>query len=110
MNRIYGTDGNVYETSISNGKEYTSSKKEKEEFAISELEYLKADIRFHGFYDERIEDLIDNHISELSRDNKQSKCNSCQNNTDELSGECYECVKGIEDWYEPMSELKGENK
>lgn len=41
-------------------------------------------------------------------DNKQSKCNSCQNNTDELSGECYECVKGIEDWYEPISELKGE--
>ena len=42
-------------------------------------------------------------------DNKQSRCNSCQNNTDELSGECYECVKGIEDWYEPISELKGES-
>lgn len=33
MNIIYGTDGNVYKTSISNGKEeYMSLKKEKEEF------------------------------------------------------------------------------
>ena len=71
MNRVYGTDGNVYETSISNGKEYTSSKKEKEEFAIAELEYLKADIRFHGYYDERIEDLIDNQISALKGENTQ---------------------------------------
>ena len=31
MNIVYGTDGNVYETSISNGNEYMSSKKEKEE-------------------------------------------------------------------------------
>ena len=44
---------------------------------------------------------------ELKGDNKQSRCNSCQNNTDELSGECYECVKGIEDWYEPIAELEG---
>lgn len=40
MNKIYGTDGNVYETSISNGREYTSSKKEKEEFAVAELEKI----------------------------------------------------------------------
>lgn len=70
MNKIYGTDGNIYETSISNGKEYTSSENEKEEFAIEELEHLKADIRFHGFYDERIEDLIDEHIEELKGENK----------------------------------------
>ena len=37
---------------------------------------------------------------------KESRCNNCQNNTDELSGECYECVKGIEDWYEPLEENK----
>lgn len=42
--------------------------------------------------------------AELKGDNKQSRCNTCQNNTDELSGECYECVKGIEDWYEPLKE------
>lgn len=47
-------------------------------------------------------------VSGLKEDNKQSRCNNCQNNTDELSGECYECVKGIEDWYEPISEPKGE--
>lgn len=49
-------------------------------------------------------------IDELKKDNNQSRCDSCQNNTDELSGECYECVKGIEDWYEPISKLKGENE
>lgn len=45
-------------------------------------------------------------VSGLKGDNKQSRCNTCQNNTDELSGECYECVKGIEDWYEPLKEDK----
>lgn len=49
-------------------------------------------------------------VSGLQGDNKQSRCNNCQNNTDELSGECYECVKGIEDWYEPIAELKGEQE
>ena len=38
--------------------------------------------------------------------NKKSKCsnscNNCKNNTDELSGECYECVKEIKDWYDPI--------
>lgn len=33
---------------------------------------------------------------------KQNKCNNCKNNTDELSGECYECVKEIKDWYDPI--------
>lgn len=52
--------------------------------------------------------ILDKYISKLSGENKQNRCNSCRNNTDELSGECYECVKGIEDWYEPIAELKGE--
>ena len=42
----------------------------------------------------------------LREADKESRCNNCQNNTDELSGECYECVKGIEDWYEPIEENK----
>lgn len=28
-------------------------------------------------------------------------CNTCKNNDDELSGECYECVKNIQNHYEP---------
>ena len=35
---------------------------------------------------------------------KISKCDSCSNNTQELSAECYDCVKGIEDNYEPLIE------
>ena len=86
MNRVYGTDGNVYETSISNGKEYTSSKKEKEEFAIAELEYLKADIRFHGYYDERIEDLIDKQIAVLKgEDSKKSEPDDFHKYWDEMA-------------------------
>lgn len=84
MNKIYGTDGNVYETSISNGKEHTSSKKEKEEFAIAELEKIKTEIigscnniaeevsdlsytRKIYVYEQlsEIKGAIDNHISEL---------------------------------------------
>ena len=84
---------------------------------VGELEKTKEDILnlgFTGWADkpkldrEEVLMILDKHISELSGDNKQSKCNSCRNNTDELSGECYECVKGIEDNY--ISELKGENK
>lgn len=45
-------------------------------------------------------------VSKLKEDNKPLKCNNCKNNTEELSGECYECVKGIEDWYEPLEENK----
>ncbi len=30
------------------------------------------------------------------------RCNICKNNDDELSGECYECLKGIFDHYEPQ--------
>lgn len=56
---------------VSRGKSLTNKdaikelENEKEKFAIEELEHLKADIRFHGFYDERVEDLIDKHIEEL---------------------------------------------
>lgn len=84
----------------------------------TELEKIKADILNLGFTGwankpkldrEEVLTILNKYISALSGDNKQSRCNSCLNNTDELSGECYECVKGIEDWYEPISELKGEN-
>jgi len=34
------------------------------------------------------------------------RCNTCKNNDDELSGECYECIKGIFDHYEAESEDK----
>lgn len=30
---------------------------------------------------------------------KKSKCESCLNNNEELSSECYNCAKGIEDNY-----------
>jgi len=59
---------------------------------------------------EDIEEVFNEHIEELKGENKQSRCNNCQNNTDELSGECYECVKGIEDWYEPLSEWYRKSK
>lgn len=37
-----------------------------------------------------------------SVENKGDKsCNTCKNNDDELSGECYECVKNIQNHYEP---------
>ena len=34
---------------------------------------------------------------------KISKCDTCSNNTQELSAECYDCVKGIEDNYDPIN-------
>lgn len=34
-------------------------------------------------------------------DMRGESCNTCKNNDDELSGECYECVKGIQNHYEP---------
>jgi hypothetical protein len=36
-------------------------------------------------------------------------CNTCKNSDDELSGECYECIKGIFDHYEPQ-ESEDEDK
>lgn len=77
MNMIYGTDGNVYKTSISNGKENTSLKNEKEEFAIAELDKIKAEIKelekeWNFFDDYRKKEglyyasrIIDKHIAEL---------------------------------------------
>lgn len=35
---------------------------------------------------------------------EKMRCNTCKNNDDELSGECYECIKGIFDHYEPKGE------
>lgn len=90
---------------------------ENQKTVIEELEKIKDEIlnlSFTGWADkpkldrEEVLTILNKYISELSGDNKQIICNSCRNNTDELSGECYECVKGIEDWYEPIAELKGE--
>ena len=82
MNKIYGTDGNAYETSISNGKEYVLLKmNEKEEFVIEELNKIKAEIKelekeWNFFDDYRKKEglyyaskIIDNHISELKGEN-----------------------------------------
>ncbi len=33
-------------------------------------------------------------------DNIGKSCSTCKNNDDELSGECYECLKGMFDHYE----------
>ena len=35
---------------------------------------------------------------------KELRCDTCKWNDEELSGECYDCVKGIEDRYEPIEE------
>lgn len=32
---------------------------------------------------------------------EKMRCNTCKNNDDELSGECYECIKNIRNHYEP---------
>ena len=36
---------------------------------IEELEYIKAEIRYNGLYNEQIECLLDKHISELKGEN-----------------------------------------
>lgn len=92
---------------------------ENQKSIIAELEKIKAEIElmdfdFGDYYDntgtiiEMVSKVIDKYISELKEESKQSRCNNCLNNTDELSGECYECVKGIKDNY--IEELKGENE
>lgn len=46
--------------------------------------------------------VLDNKL--IMREPKEEKirCNTCKNNDDgECSGECYECIKGIFDHYEP---------
>lgn len=48
---------------------------------------------------EEILDIMEELEKRESFELEQNKCNSCQNNTDELSGECYECVKSIKDNY-----------
>ncbi|WP_410496476.1 hypothetical protein QTL86_03415 [Cellulosilyticum sp. ST5] len=38
-------------------------------------------------------------IDICEEESKQSKCNTCINKDDGLSGECYDCIKGIRDYY-----------
>lgn len=57
------------------------------------------------WYREGINDvlvIIDKHIEDMQgKSCSTCKCYTCKNNDDELSGECYECIKGIFDHYEP---------
>ena len=47
------------------------------------------------------------YTSNVQADKREKSCNTCKNNNDdELSGECYECLKGIFDHYEAESEAK----
>lgn len=39
-------------------------------------------------------------------DMRGKSCNTCKNNDDEFSGECYECVKNIQNHYEPKESEK----
>ena len=83
---------------------------------IKELEELKVkvialsyDCKIATIDRYEVEKLIDRQIAELKGDNSQSRCNNCiYNDTEGLSGECYACVKGIEDWYEPLRRIKNE--
>ena len=88
MNRIYGTDGNVYETSISNGKENTSLKNEKEEFAIAELNKIKAEIKSY----------------EIRRKLEFPNCRDCIFCTKDTFTEIYRTID------KHISELKGEQE
>lgn len=75
--------------------------------AMSVIEDIKAEI--HSAYSryyatkweggiELCERIIDKHLADM----RGKSCNTCKNNDDELSGECYECIKGIFDHYEPQ--------
>ena len=46
--------------------------------------------------------IIDMYIAKIDKNDKS--CSTCKNNDDELSGECYECLKGMFDHYEPEDE------
>ena len=41
-------------------------------------------------------------IATLPSVEKGKSCSTCKNSDDEFSGECYECIKGISDHYEPQ--------
>jgi hypothetical protein len=43
-------------------------------------------------------EIINKHVSNVD---KSCRCNTCKNNDDELSGECYECIKNIQNHYKP---------
>ena len=41
---------------------------------------------------------------------KSGKCSTCEYEEDKDSGECYECVKGIQDWYKPKQTVRQTGK
>lgn len=49
---------------------------------------------------DKVMDIIDKHIDKA--DMRDKSCSTCKNNDDGFSGECYECVKNIQNHYEPQ--------
>lgn len=45
---------------------------------------------------------IDSLIDKVYADMRGKSCNTCKNSNDDFSGECYECVKNIQNHYEPQ--------
>lgn len=46
--------------------------------------------------------ILSNFCPNCGADMRDKSCNTCKNNGDEFSGECYECVKNIQNHYEPQ--------
>ena len=40
---------------------------------------------------------------------KSGSCSNCEYEEDKNSGECYECIKGIQDWYKPKQTVRQTN-
>lgn len=57
---------------------------------------------------EKLECLLSAVRNAVEIEDMKIRCNTCKNNDDELSGECYECVKGIFDHYEPEEVMPDE--
>ena len=66
----------LYEKEITVNAIDSAYEKGKKEGTIEELEYLKANIRFQGYYNERIEDLIDTQISVLKGEDKSEQADT----------------------------------
>lgn len=48
-------------------------------------------------------------LANIGKEDMRGKsCNTCKNDGDEFSGECYECVKNIQNHYEP-EEVNNDN-